>query len=181
MNETLRKQKEKELREEMKALGYGWINGSYNRPPEELGFTKRLSEFSCISMIDSILCYSCKGWQDAEAVMQYEENHPYNYLADYVAVLGRERVIELIQGQIDDIDYIEEDTLIDNEGIHYSSIVWKPDIEELCPFCDHLSLIVWDGKSHTTECENCGKTIRLCSLCDCDVVDCENCKIESEE
>lgn len=94
---------QKELREEMKAQGYGWINGRYNKPPVELGYEKRGQELSCISMINSILAYDCKGWTDAEMVMQYEEGQRYNYLADYVDALGRDRVVELIQAQIDDV------------------------------------------------------------------------------
>ena len=53
------------------------------------------------------------------------------------------------------------------------------DFEENCPHCDHLNEVVWDGKAKTTVCENCGKTIKLCSLCDAD--NCGKCKIGVDE
>lgn len=52
------------------------------------------------------------------------------------------------------------------------------DIEEICPYCDHINEITWDGKSMTTKCANCGKTIILCSLCD--AKNCGNCPYEKE-
>ena len=124
MNDVLRGLKERELREEMKNLGYGWINGTYHKAPEELGFTKRGSEFACIRMINSIVAYNWYG-QSAEEIMQMEEKSKYNYLADYVDILGRDKVVTLIQAQIDDIDHIERDVITDNEGLSYNSIVWK--------------------------------------------------------
>ena len=48
-----------------------------------------------------------------------------NYLADYVEALGRDKVIALIQGQIDSIDHIEQNVFADSEGLMYNSIIWK--------------------------------------------------------
>lgn len=121
-------QKKKELREEMNAKGFGWIDGKYTKPPKE--YALREEELSCISMINSILAYNwtigCKG---AEAVMQHEENRYHNYLADYVKLLGRKKVVELIQGQIDSIDSINHNVGTDSEGVTYNAIVWKGEWE----------------------------------------------------
>jgi hypothetical protein len=115
-------QKKRELREEMNSHGHGWIDGKYIKPPEE--YELREKELSCISMINSILAYNWSG-EDAEAVMQMEERAYHNYLADYVELFGRNNVVALIQGQIDDIDCIKHCVHTDNEGVTYNSIVWK--------------------------------------------------------
>lgn len=123
MNDKQLNQAKKQLREEMNANGYGWINGNYIKPPKK--FYLRDRELWCIEMINSILCYNCQGFTDAEAVMQYEEKSYYNYLAEYVELLGRDRVVTLIQGQIDSIAGVRNCVYIDNEGLSYNSIVWK--------------------------------------------------------
>lgn len=110
------------LREEMNALNFGWIDGKYIKPPHE--YELRTMELSCISMINSILAYSCHGYT-AEEVMAHEESAYRNYLADYVEALGRDKVIALIQGQIDSIDHIEQNVFADSEGLMYNSIIWK--------------------------------------------------------
>lgn len=127
MNDLKREQMKKELREEMRAQGYGWIDGKYRKPPEELGFGRRASELSCVDMINSILAYDWYGFS-AEEVMQIQEKSRYSYLADYVDVLGRDRVVELIQGQINDIDHILRNVYRDSEGLSYNSIVWKEEV-----------------------------------------------------
>lgn len=124
MNDMQLDKVKKELREEMNSKGYGWINGTYHKPPTELGYEKRQLEFNCIEMINSILAYDWSG-QSAEEIMQMEENSRYNYLDKYVDVLGREKVVDLIQGQMNDIDHIARNVGTDNEGISYNSIVWK--------------------------------------------------------
>lgn len=123
MNDKQLDQAKKQLREEMNALGFGWINGNYIKPPKE--YELRRKALSCIDMINSILCYNCQGFTDAEAVMQYEEKSYYNYLADYVKELGRDKVVALIQGQIDSIAGVRNGVHIDSEGLSYNSIVWK--------------------------------------------------------
>ena len=114
-------QKKKELREEMNEQGFGWINGNYIKPSEE--YKLREEELSCISMINSILAYGGFGF-DAKTVMEREEKSYYNYLADYVKTFGREKVVELIQGQIDSIKGIESNVYTDSEGCTYNSITW---------------------------------------------------------
>lgn len=115
-------QRKKELREEMKSQGFGWIDGNYIKPPKEYELKER--ELSCINMINSILAYDWFG-QDAEWVMEHEEKAYKNYLAEYVALFGRSKVIELIKEQINSIKMINRNVHTDNEGLSYNSIVWN--------------------------------------------------------
>lgn len=115
-------QKKKELREEMNAQGFGWVDGKYVKPPREYELRDR--ELWCIDMINSILAYDWNG-QDAEWVMQHEEKAYKNYLAEYVVLFGRKHVVELIQDQIDSIKMIKRNVHTDNEGLSYNSIVWN--------------------------------------------------------
>lgn len=111
------------LREEMNSHGYGWIDGKYINPPKK--YRIRKEELSCINMINSILCYTCRGYKDAVKVLEYEERSHHNYLEDYIKTLGRNKVISLIQGQIESISGVDENVFTDDEGLTYSSIVWK--------------------------------------------------------
>ena len=122
MNDLQLEQKKRELKEEMNANGYGWIDGKYIKPPKE--YKLRDQEIWCIEMINSILAYRCRGYS-AEQVMQSEERSYHNYLADYVEDLGRDRVVELIQGQIDSIERVAVGVGRDGEGLTYNSIIWK--------------------------------------------------------
>ena len=115
-------QKKKELREEMNANGFGWIDGNYIKPPQE--YKMREEEFHCIDMINSILAYNWFG-QDAEGIMQMEERNYHNYLAKYVGLFGRNRVINLIQEQINSIKNIKRNVYEDSEGVTYNSIIWN--------------------------------------------------------
>lgn len=112
----------KQLKEEMNSLGYGWINGTYHKPPKEYFLRDR--ELWCIEMINSILAYN---WfhQTAEEVMQMEERSHHNYLAEYVEMFGRDKVVALIQGQMDSIAGVKTNVFTDGEGVTYNSIVWK--------------------------------------------------------
>ena len=91
-------------------------------PEDKIAF----EELRCIDMINSILAYDWFG-ETAEEVMQMEERRHYNYLADYVTMLGRDKVVALIQGQINDIAYIARNVSTDSEGVTYNSIIWKED------------------------------------------------------
>lgn len=115
-------QKKEELRKEMNSQGFGWINGKYIKPPKE--YELREKELSCISMISSILAYNWFG-EDAEQVMQMEERGYKNYLAEYVALFSRKRVVELIQEQINSIKNIKRNVHTDGEGVTYNSIIWN--------------------------------------------------------
>lgn len=122
-------QAKKSLREEMNTHGYGWINGNYIKPPKKYYLRDR--EIWCIEMINSILAYHWFG-QTAEEIMQMEERSYYNYLAEYVEMFGREKVVTLIQGQINDIVRIKHCVHTDSEGCTYNSIIWKDEEELTC-------------------------------------------------
>lgn len=119
-------QKKKELREEMNANGFGWIDGKYIKPPQE--YKMREEVLSCIDMINSILAYDWSG-QDAEWVMQHEENAYKNYLEDYVKLFGRDSVVGLIREQINSIKTIKRNVHTDGEGVTYNSIIWRDENE----------------------------------------------------
>lgn len=84
----------------------------------------------CIEMINSIIAYSpvCRnGAKDVtgELLVRCEEQKRYNYLAEYIKVLGRETVARLAEEQLADIDCVKSDVFVDDEGLSYNSIVWK--------------------------------------------------------
>lgn len=115
-----------ELEMERKRLanaGCGWKNGTYYKgtPAQET----RRRELSCIEMINLILAYSCRGYTKAKDVLEHEKNAYHNYLENYTTELGEDRVLELIQDQIDSIETLHVDVWRDSDGILYSSIRWK--------------------------------------------------------
>jgi hypothetical protein len=89
------------------------------------------SEESCARMIESILCYDCKGYTDAIAVREYERNAYRDYLADYEKELGEIKVLLLIQNRIDAIDHIETNVYTDSDGLSYNSIKYKAGFFEI--------------------------------------------------
>lgn len=123
MNDKQFEQAKKQLREDKRAIGCGWINGNYIKPPKE--YALREEELSCINMINSILCYILIGEKDAATVLRKDHSRKYSYLSEYVDSLGEEKVIQLIQEQIDDIAYIKNSVYTDWEGLTYNAIVWK--------------------------------------------------------
>ena len=123
MNDKQFAQATKQLREDKRAIGCGWINGNYIKPPKE--YALREKELSCINMTNSILCYTIRGEKDAATVLRKERSRKYSYLSEYVDSLGEAKVTQLIQNQIDDIAYIKDSVYTDEEGLTYNSIVWK--------------------------------------------------------
>ena len=123
MNDKQFEQAKKQLRKEMNAIGCGWINGNYIKPPKE--YALREEELFCIRMINSILCYNIRREKDAATVLRKDCSQKHSYLSEYVDSLGEEKVIQLIQEQIDDIAYIKDSVYTDGEGLTYNSIVWK--------------------------------------------------------
>lgn len=83
-------------------------------------------ELGCIDMINSLLAYYYRAsYFSAETIMRKDEDRPYPYLADYVKVLGRKRVVELIQEQLNDIKAVKLNVYTDAESTIYNSIVWQ--------------------------------------------------------
>ena len=89
-----------------------------------IAFLKK--ELSCIEMINSILAYNnfYERGLTAEDVVEEQESRKYNYLKDYINEFGRDRVVELVQNQMNDIDVVEKCVFTDNEGVMYNSIKW---------------------------------------------------------
>lgn len=118
---------DKELEAERKALrdagANTFVNGKWQEgTPEQ---QKRAEELSCIDMINSKIAYGDRD-ATAEEILDKDLNSKYHsYLKQYVDKLGRERVLELIQGQLDDIDTVVNGTFTDSEGVTYNSIRWK--------------------------------------------------------
>lgn len=121
MNKKKFEEEKATLRNEIKVNGYTMY--SHNLPIE---YKLRREKLSCIDMINSLLCYSCRGYKKAKDVLEYDMSTAYrSYLREYVECMGEDTVLELIQEQINDIEKIETDCFIDDEGLSYSSIVWK--------------------------------------------------------
>lgn len=109
------------LRNELKAKGY--TPYSHDLPIE---YKIRREKLDCIDMINSLLCYSCRGYKKAKDVLEYDTNIARrSYLKEYVDCLGEDTVLKLIQEQINDIARIDADCFVDDEGLSYSSIIWK--------------------------------------------------------
>ena len=125
MNKMQLECKRKEFYEEMKSHGFGWINGKFVKPPKE--YEIRSEELNCIDMINSILAYKWFG-ENAESVLKAQEKSYKNYLEKYVRLFGKNKVISLIQGQIDSIKNINRNCGADSEGLVYNSIVWKNEL-----------------------------------------------------
>ena len=98
---------------------------------DEKKFSK---EISCIRMINSVLAYLDRGemgrtgvkiTDSAEEILDAELSRRHSYLKDFVDELGRDRVIELIKGQQDDIETVEKDTFWDDESGSYNTIRFK--------------------------------------------------------
>lgn len=123
MNEKQLSRAREDLKNEAIKNGYGFFGGFKKETPKD--FTLKEKELDCIGMINSLLCYNYCGYTDAEKVLQCEENSHYNYLSDFIKLLGREKVKRLIQGQIDSIKTIEYNVFTDDEGCSYNSIVWN--------------------------------------------------------
>ena len=121
MNDKTFEKENETLRNEMKAKGY--TPYSHDLPIE---YRLRRQKLDCIDMINSLLCYSCRGYKKAKDVLDYDTNTAYrSYLKEYMECLGEDTVLKLIQEQINDIARIDTDCFVDDEGLSYSSIIWK--------------------------------------------------------
>lgn len=123
MNDKQLEAARSQLNNDIAAIGYGWVNGKYRKPPKK--YRLREEELSCVDMINSLLCYGYGGRSDAAAILHDELNSYHSYLAAYVDTLGEKRVIKLIQGQIDDIERVGYSVYTDSEGCTYNTLIWK--------------------------------------------------------
>ena len=121
MNKKKFEEEKATLRNDIHANGYKFY---YDDLPTE--YKIRRQKLNCIDMINSLLCYQCRGYKKAKDVLEYDMNTAYrSYLKEYVECLGEDTVLKLIQEQINDIARIDADCFVDDEGLSYSSIIWK--------------------------------------------------------
>jgi len=92
------------------------------------------NELSCRSMINSILAYTEIDWKgnrpSAKEIVDEQDKKYKNYLKSYIDSLGRDRVIELVQEQMDRIENVLWSVDTDSEGLSYNSIRFKERLEE---------------------------------------------------
>lgn len=123
MNASTLEKRKKELNEKIKAQCKQFPGRKLEIKDKKL--INERNELNCIEMVNSLLCYEYAGFKNAEEVMQKEEKSDFNYLETYVEKIGRKRVVELIQEQIDSIEHVESCVFVDDEFVPYNSIVWK--------------------------------------------------------
>ena len=92
---------------------------------DELRSMPEGDEKRCIRMLNSMIAYD---WDRKETPREFldriEGTHTYEYIKEYVEEFGIDKVAELMQRQIDDIDRIVY-AGTDSDGIGYNSIIWK--------------------------------------------------------
>lgn len=83
------------------------------------------TEKRCINMLNSMIAYD---WDMKETAKEFldriEGTHTYDYIKKYVDELGKDKVAELMQRQIDDVDKIVY-AGTDSDGVGYNAIIWK--------------------------------------------------------
>ena len=92
---------------------------------DELRSMPEGTEKRCINMLNSMIAYD---WDRKETAKEFldriEGTHTYDYIKKYVDELGKDKVAELMQRQIDDVDRIAY-AGTDSDGVSYNSIIWK--------------------------------------------------------
>lgn len=92
---------------------------------DELRSMPEGDEKRCVRMLNSMIAYD---WDRKETAKEFldriEGTHTYEYIKEYVEELGIDKVAELMQRQIDDVDRIVY-AGTDSDGIDYNSIIWK--------------------------------------------------------
>lgn len=114
------------LNKECRDNSYGYVvNGRRVKTPRKVEREQAL--LSCISMINSLLAY---GYRAPTAQIVYDNIIKNNntYLDEYIRKFGKKKVIQLIQGQLDDLVDINVNVYIDGEGCSYNSLTWRDDI-----------------------------------------------------
>lgn len=111
-----------EIRDSLRKKGIGWVNGVYHEgTPEE---ERLFDELECIDMINSILAYSPFTFKSENLSSEAEQALKDRYLKKYIEILGSNRVLGLIKGQIKAISFIKQDVYTDSDGLSYNRIVW---------------------------------------------------------
>ena len=87
---------------------------------------RQYEKFLCVKMINSVITYDWHEGQTAKELLDWELNDSYHsYLEEYVNKFGYDEVLALVQGQLDDVKFVERNVLTDDEGLSYNSITWK--------------------------------------------------------
>lgn len=87
---------------------------------------RQYEKFLCVGMINSVIAYNWYEGQTAKELLDWELNDRYHsYLEEYVNKFGYDEVFALVQGQLDDVKFVERDVFTDDEGLSYNSITWK--------------------------------------------------------
>lgn len=87
---------------------------------------RQYEKFLCIGMINAIIAYDWHEGQPAKDFLDWELNDSYHsYLEEYVNKFGYDEVLALVQGQLDDVKFVERNVFTDSEGLSYNSISWK--------------------------------------------------------
>lgn len=81
------------------------------------------NEANCIDMIHSIMAYYGP-FKDGESLVSYEERNYKDYLKPYKDELGRDKVVELAQQQLDRPHRVEKNVHTDSEGLSYNALIF---------------------------------------------------------
>ena len=86
-------------------------------------------------------------------------------IEEYVKSLGRDKVLELIRGQLDDIDFVEKDVYEDNEGLSYNSIRFKKKAKDskkksICDICGQEVKDIEKIGQHFCVCPECKRHMK---------------------
>ena len=119
MTDVELEQAKKELVEQMQKS-----RGESGKPTPEQ--KRQYEKFLCIRMINPVIAYDWHEGQTAKELLDWELNDSYHsYLEEYVNKFGYDEVLALVQGQLDDVRFVERNVFTDSEGLSYNSITWK--------------------------------------------------------
>ena len=76
------------------------------------------SRISCIETINSCIAYCSR---NLASIMSND------YMQRHIDRLGPDVVARLVQGQLNDVLYVQSCVYTDSEGCSYNSIIWKED------------------------------------------------------
>ena len=110
-------------RDEIRNAGF-FSNLDSHLPEGRADYYKQQSEeLSAIDMLHSILTY--EPGHTVDSLLQDR------YMQDYIKTLGRERVAELCQAELDEYANakINRDVFVDDEGLSYNSVTFRDDEE----------------------------------------------------
>lgn len=84
-----------------------------------------IAVIGAVDMINSIICYDFSNLDTSGEEIVTHEEQGYNYLADYIARLGRDTVVKLANAQLRCIGHIEIGVYDDDESGSYNAITYN--------------------------------------------------------